>query len=103
MTVISKDFPQKPHARKSDPIAHSGKQNVLVYHTQQNLLKLPQGVKCQINVQFQGSRKYESGRNVQPLQAMMAHSAVHSSTRTLFTRLFCIDTLTILDTTKLIV
>ena len=29
---------------KSDLIAHNGKQNVLVYHTRQNLLKFPQGV-----------------------------------------------------------
>ena len=28
---------------KSDPIAHNGKQNVLVYHTRQHLLKFPQG------------------------------------------------------------
>ena len=29
---------------KSDPIAHNGKQNVVVYHTWQNLLKFLQGV-----------------------------------------------------------
>ena len=28
---------------KSDPIAHNGKQNVLVYRTWQNLLKFPVG------------------------------------------------------------
>ena len=36
MTVISTDFPQNysDHMpEKSDPIAHNGKQNVLVYHT----------------------------------------------------------------------
>ena len=47
MTVISTDFPQNlsDHMpEKSDPIAHNGKQNVLVYHTQQNLLKFLQGV-----------------------------------------------------------
>ena len=47
MTVISMDFPQNMSdhmPEKSDPIAHNGKQNVLVYHTRQNLLKFPQGV-----------------------------------------------------------
>ena len=36
------DFPQNlpDHMpEKSDPIAHNGKQNVLVYHIWQNLLK----------------------------------------------------------------
>ena len=40
------DFPQNlsDHMpEKSDPIAHNGKQNVLVYHIRQNLLKFPQG------------------------------------------------------------
>ena len=41
------DFPQNlsDHMpEKSDPIAHNGKQNVLVYHILQNLLKFLQGV-----------------------------------------------------------
>ena len=42
MTVIFMDFTdQMPE--KSDPIANSGKQNVLVYRTLQNLLKFLQG------------------------------------------------------------
>ena len=47
MTVIFMDFPQNlsDHMpEKSDPIAHNGKQNVLVYRTWQNLLKFLQGV-----------------------------------------------------------
>ena len=47
MTVIFMDFPQNlsDHMpEKSDPIALNGKQNVLVYHTWQNLLNLRQGV-----------------------------------------------------------
>ena len=46
MTVIFMDFPQSlsDHMpEKSDPIAHNGKQNVLVYHIRQNLLKFLQG------------------------------------------------------------
>ena len=51
MTVIFMDFPQNlsDHMpEKSDPIAHNGNQNVLVYHTRQNLLNLRQGAydKC---------------------------------------------------------
>ena len=41
------DFPQNLSyhmPEKSDPIAHNGKQNVLVYRTWQNLLNLRQGV-----------------------------------------------------------
>ena len=47
MTVIFMDFSQNlsDHMpEKSDPIAHNGKQNVLVYRTWQNLLKFLQGV-----------------------------------------------------------
>ena len=47
MTVIFMDFPQNlsDHMpEKSDPIAHNGKQNGLVYRTWQNLLKFLQGV-----------------------------------------------------------
>ena len=46
MTVIFMDFPQNlsDHMpEKSDPIALNGNQNVLVYHTRQNLLNLRQG------------------------------------------------------------
>ena len=45
--VISMNFPQNLSGHmpeKSDPIAHNGKQNVLVYRTWQNLLKFLQGV-----------------------------------------------------------
>ena len=43
MTVIFMDFSDHM-PEKSDPIAHNGKQNVLVYHILQNLLKFLQGV-----------------------------------------------------------
>ena len=46
MTVIFMDFPQNlsDHVPEiSDPIAINGKQNVLVYHIWQNLLKFLQG------------------------------------------------------------
>ena len=49
MTVIFMDFPQSlgDHVpEKSDPIAHNGKQNVLVYRIWQNLLKFLQGVQA---------------------------------------------------------
>ena len=58
MTVISTDFPQNlsdDMPEESDPIAHNGKQNVLVYHTRQNLLKFPQGVLLNVD---------EANRNV---------------------------------------
>ena len=47
MTVIFMDFPQNlsDHIPESDPIAHNGKHNVLVYRTWQNLLKFLQGAK----------------------------------------------------------
>ena len=46
MTVIFMDYPQNLSDHildKSDPIAHNGMQNVLVYHIWQNLTKFLQG------------------------------------------------------------
>ena len=68
MTVISTDFPQNlsDHMpEKSDPIGHNGKQNVLVYHTRQNLLKFPQGAEGNATVD-----------NANVLGSKVAHRAV---------------------------